>query len=42
MEDCVVSWVILGIVVYGVAIRWYIKGLIAEQKVKHEKYWSRW
>ena len=42
MEDCVISWVALGVVVYGVAIRWFIKGLIAERKAKCEEYWSRW
>lgn len=42
MEDCVFSWVALGVVVYGVAIRWFIKGLIAERKANREKYWSRW
>ena len=42
MEDCVISWVILGVVVSGVVIRWLIKGLIAERKAKHEEYWSRW
>ena len=42
MEDSVVVWGLIFIIVYGAAIRWFIKDLKAERKAKHEKYWSRW
>ena len=42
MEDSVVIWGFIVIVVYGAAARWFIKGLKAERKAKREKYWSHW
>ena len=42
MEDSVVVWGLIVIVVYGAAARWFIKVLKAERKAKREKYWSHW
>ena len=42
MEDCVISWVILVVVVYGFVICWLIKGFLALLKANHEEYWSHW